>query len=126
MSKDVYEISVEATFSASHQLRDYKDVLEPLHGHNFRVEVFVRTDVLPERGYIVDFLELEAILKKILAPYEHRHLNELAPFDELNPTTENMARVFFEKIARKLPQEATLSRVRVWEAPTYSASFSTN
>ena len=118
-----YQISVETSFAASHQLRDYKAPLEPLHGHNFRVEVFVASASLPDTGYIVDFLELEAMLKEVVAPYDHRHLNDLPPFDELNPTTENMARFFFDELRKKLPPEAILSRVRVWEAPTYSASY---
>ena len=125
MSGASYEISVETSFSASHQLRDYKAPLEPLHGHNFRVEVFVASESLPDTGYIVDFLELEAMLKEVVAPYDHRHLNDLPPFDELNPTTENMARFFFDELAKKLPAGTAVSvrRVRVWEAPTYSASY---
>ena len=118
-----YQISVETSFAASHQLRDYKAPLEPLHGHNFRVEVFVASASPPDTGYIVDFLELEVMLKEVVAPYDHRHLNDLPPFDELNPTTENMARFFFDELRKKLPPEAILSRVRVWEAPTYSASY---
>lgn len=126
MTRASYEISIETTFSASHQLRDYKAPLEPLHGHNFRVEVFVATDAdaLPASGYVMDFLELEALLKDVVAPYDHRHMNDLAPFDALNPTTENMARVFFDELAKKLPAGVTLRRVRVWEAPTYSATYS--
>ena len=118
-----YEISVEVTFAASHQLRGYKADLEPLHGHNFRVEAFVSTEVLPDAGYVMDFLELEAALKEVVAPYDHRHMNDLAPFVETNPTTENMARVFYESLAGKLPSGTRLERVRVWEAPTYSATY---
>ena len=123
MSRARYEISAETTFAASHQLRDYKAPLEPLHGHNFRVEVFVTSESLPETGYIVDFLELEALVKEVVAPYDHRHMNDLPPFDELNPTTENMARFFYDELTKMLPKGASLRRVRVWEAPTYSASY---
>ena len=119
-----YEISVEATFAASHQLRGYKAALEPLHGHNFRVEAFAATEVLPEMGYVMDFLELEASLKEVLAPYDHRHINEIPPFDAINPTTENMARFFYEELQKRLPEGVVLERVRVWEAPTYSATYS--
>lgn len=123
MNEASYEISVQTTFAASHQLRGYKADLEPLHGHNFRVEVFVASERLPDTGYVMDFLELEAALKEVVAPYDHRHMNDLAPFDELNPTTENMARVFFDELKNRLPDGATLKRVRVWEAPTYSATY---
>ncbi len=122
--RDRFEVTVEVTFAASHQLRGYKADLEPLHGHNFRVEAFVDAETLPDTGYVVDFVELETTLQKVVAPYDHRHLNDIAPFDELNPTTENMARFFYQELENKLPEGASLARIRVWEAPTYSASFS--
>ncbi|HXV60850.1 MAG TPA: 6-carboxytetrahydropterin synthase QueD [Vicinamibacteria bacterium] len=118
-----YEVSVQTTFAASHQLRGYKADLEPLHGHNFRVEVFVGAESLDDSGLIIDFLELEAKLREVVAPYDHRHLNDIAPFDEENPTTENIARFFYETLAKSLPRGVVLHRVRVWEAPTYSATY---
>jgi len=118
-----YEISAETIFAASHQLRGYKADLEPLHGHNFRVEAFVSVESLPDSGLVLDFLELEAKLKEVVAPYDHRHINEIAPFDRENPTTENLARFFYEELRKKLPRGVLLRRVRVWEAPTYSASY---
>ena len=124
MGSPLYQITVETTFSASHQLRGYKGEIEPLHGHNFRVEASVVARRLDELGLGMDFLELERELKEILAPYDHRHLNELAPFDDLNPTTENMARWLYEKLEERLiPLGLRVRRVRVWEAPTYSASY---
>ncbi len=125
MTEMRYEISAETMFAASHQLRGYKgDPLEPLHGHNFRLEAFVSTEALSESGLVLDFLELEAVLKEAVAPYDHRHINEIPPFDRENPTTENLARFFYRELRKRLPREVTLRRVRVWEAPTYSASYS--
>jgi 6-pyruvoyltetrahydropterin/6-carboxytetrahydropterin synthase len=118
-----YEVSVETTFAASHQLRGYRGDIEPLHGHNFRVEAFVSTETLAELGVVIDFIELEAELRKIVAPFDHRHVNEIPPFDRENPTTENLARFVFEQLEPRLPKGVALRRVRVWEAPTYSASF---
>ena len=125
MSQYRYEISVEVMFSASHQIRDDASELETLHGHNFRVEAFLATgtDTLPDSGLVMDFLALEEELKQVVAPYDHRHLNDLAPFDRVNPTTENLARFFFEELQKRLPEAAELQRIRVWEAPTYSASY---
>jgi 6-pyruvoyltetrahydropterin/6-carboxytetrahydropterin synthase len=121
---EIYEISVETTFAASHQLRGYKGAdLEPLHGHNFRIEAFLSAVALPGSGLVMDFVELEAALKEIVQPYDHRHVNEIPPFDRENPTTENMARFFYEELSKKLPAGVSLRRIRVWEAPTYSASF---
>jgi 6-pyruvoyltetrahydropterin/6-carboxytetrahydropterin synthase len=124
LSNPRYEITVETSFSASHQLRGYKADIEPLHGHNFRVEAAVIAGELDRLGLGLDFLELEKELREILAPYYHRHLNELSPFDQVNPTTENMARVIFEKLEEKLaPRGLQVRRIRVWEAPAYSASY---
>jgi 6-pyruvoyltetrahydropterin/6-carboxytetrahydropterin synthase len=124
LSEAVYEITVDATFSASHQLRGYTGEIEPLHGHNFRVEASVAAPHLDKLGLVMDFLKLEALLKDILAPFDHRHVNEVAPFDQVNPSTENMARFFFEKLQEKLGRPGLeLRRVRVWEAPTFCASY---
>src|SRR5512145_3245124 len=108
-----YEISVETTFAASHQLRGYKSDLykadvEPLHGHNFRVEAFLSAEALPGAGLVMDFVELEAALKEVVRPYDHRHVNDIPPFDRENPTTENMARFFYEQLSRKLPPGVSL------------------
>jgi 6-pyruvoyltetrahydropterin/6-carboxytetrahydropterin synthase len=125
LSESIYEVTVETSFSASHQLRDAEGEVEPLHGHNFRVEASVASPELDRLGLVLDFLELEAILKEILAPYDHRHLNDIEPFGGLNPSTENMARLFFQELQEKLsPRRLDVRRVRVWEAPAFSASCS--
>ncbi len=126
MSELLYEITVEVSFSASHQLRDDKGKVEPLHGHNFRVQASVASLELDELGLVVDFLALEAMLKEVISPFDHRHLNDLPPFDELNPSTEHMARFFYDKLQDKLTSLGLGVRfVRVWEAPTFSASYGT-
>ncbi len=124
MSEPNYQVRVETVFSASHQLRGYKAEVEPLHGHNFRVEATVTAKELDELGLVVDFLMLESWLKEIVAPYDHQHVNDVAPFGEMNPSTENMARFFFEELEEKLERPGVaLLRVRVWEAPTFCASY---
>jgi len=72
--RDRFEVTVEVSFAASHQLRGYKADLEPLHGHNFRVEAFVEAETLPDAGYVIDFLELETTLQEVVTPYDHRHM----------------------------------------------------
>ena len=126
MTEKVFEVSVEASFSASHQLRGYKGDLEPLHGHNFRVEAVLTSRQLDKLGLVIDFVELEVELEQVLAPYDHRHLNDLPPFQRLNPTTENMAKHFYEQLSeRLLDKDVHVKRIRVWEAPTYSATYGT-
>lgn len=124
MSPPVFEVTVETMFSASHQLRGYKGEIEPLHGHNFRVEASVTARELDALGLGIDFVELEAMLKDILTPYDHRHLNDLPPFDQLNPTTEQLARLVYQELEKRLLSRGLRPRrVRVWEAPLYSAAY---
>ena len=124
MSAPVFEISVEVSFSASHQLRDARGELEPLHGHNFRVEAAVAAPELDELGLVMDFLDLEKHLREILAPYDHRHLNDLSPFDRRPPSTENVARFVYGRLEERLGgARFEVRRVRVWEAPAYNACY---
>ena len=119
-----YRVGAEVSFSASHQLRGYKADLEPLHGHNFRVVVTLEATELEALDLVLDFIELEEHIRGIVAPFDHQHVNEIPPFDRINPTTENMARHFFEELGARINDERVrVRRVQVWEAPTYSASY---
>lgn len=124
MAEFVYRVKAEASFSASHQLRGYKAELEPLHGHNFRLEATLEASELEELGLVLDFVELEAMLKEVIAPFDHRHVNEIPPFDRINPTTELMARHFYEELEKRLPApRVRLRQITLWEAPTYCATY---
>ncbi len=109
---------VEDTFSAAHQLRGYEGKCENLHGHTFKVQVFLTGDKLDKIGMLVDFKKIKAELKKVLDKFDHTNLNELAEFKEKNPTAENLARVIYEKISSLNP-----SKVTVFESEKASASF---
>lgn len=110
-----YEISIRETFSASHQLRLYDGSLEPLHGHDWTVIVTVAADQLDEIGVVMDFHVLERKLKKILAPFESKHLNEIEPFTSLNPSAENVASHIAGSLT--LPEKVRLVLVEAWETP---------
>jgi 6-pyruvoyltetrahydropterin/6-carboxytetrahydropterin synthase len=110
------------TFSAAHQLRLYDGSLEPLHGHNWRVEVTVSSKNLDAIGVVMDFHELQRLLDEIIRPMHNRHLNELATFAKLNPTTENVALLIGTSL--HLPAGVSLDRVEVWETPENSAIYS--
>jgi 6-pyruvoyltetrahydropterin/6-carboxytetrahydropterin synthase len=109
------------TFAAAHQLRLYDGSLEPLHGHNWRVEVTVSTGKLDAIGVVMDFHELERLIGEIVEPMHNRHLNELPMFAEVNPTTENVA-LYIGKSLR-LPAGVSLDRVEVWETAENSAIY---
>lgn len=88
------------------------------HGHNYRVEVRVCGDVDPRTGMVVDLGRLDAILEeRVVEPFDHAFLNDLPAFagDTVVPTTENIARVVWNRVEGRLPRGCSLSRVRVRE-----------
>jgi 6-pyruvoyltetrahydropterin/6-carboxytetrahydropterin synthase len=116
---------VESGFAAAHQLREYEGKCEKLHGHNWRVQVMVKTDRLNPIGLCIDFKELKNILNEILSQLDHVFLNDIEPFNILNPSSENLAAYIFETFLNKLDQrEIQLDWVRVWESNTACAQYS--
>src|SRR5215472_6818157 len=86
-----FDITATRSFSAAHQLRLYDGSLEPLHGHNWRVDVTVAAASLDSIGVVMDFHELERLVDQITQPMHNRHLNELPAFAKMNPSAENVA-----------------------------------
>lgn len=120
----MYEVMVKGHFSAAHQLREYKGKCESLHGHNFTVEVFAQSEGLNHQGLLIDFQDLKRVTFELLHQLDHRNLNEILPFDKLNPTSENLARWLFDGLKEKVKaMGAALKRVNVWEAEGSCASF---
>jgi 6-pyruvoyltetrahydropterin/6-carboxytetrahydropterin synthase len=120
----MYRISAEAGFSSAHLLRDYPGKCARFHGHNWKVRLTVRTETLDERGMAVDFTNLKAFLKEIIAPFDHQDLNRVPPFDKQNPTAENLARVIFEDAEKKLPQGQAVDKVELWETEKNRVEYS--
>jgi 6-pyruvoyltetrahydropterin/6-carboxytetrahydropterin synthase len=116
-----FEIRTVRTFSAAHQLRLYDGSIEPLHGHNWRVEVAVSAAQLDAIGVVMDFHELERLLDEIISPMHNRHLNELPAFAKLNPSAENVA--LHIAMSLHLPDGIRLQRVQVWETPENAAVY---
>ncbi|NLW51269.1 MAG: 6-carboxytetrahydropterin synthase QueD [Candidatus Brocadiaceae bacterium] len=119
----MYELSIEADFAAAHCLRGYPGDCERLHGHNWRVQVRVRAAGLDALGMVIDFRELRRLLDAALSELDHRYLNELPPFDEVNPTTENLCRHIAERLASQLPAGVSVRRVTCWESDRCAASY---
>lgn len=121
----MYEVMIEEEFSAAHALRGYKGKCENLHGHNWKVEVYVRGERLDEIGMLVDFTQLKAVTRQVMKYLDHQNLNELKPFDEeLNPSSEHIAGFILHRIADEVNNDrAKVYKVRVWETPSTSATF---
>lgn len=121
----MYQVSVEEHFDAAHYLRDYGGKCEKLHGHRFKVVVTVSASELNEIGLAFDFAELKSHLRQILASFDHTCLNEVSPFDKLNPSSENIAVTIYGRLQSQLPKGAvSLSSVEVWESPQERVCYS--
>ncbi len=124
MTEGLYALTVRTSFAAAHRLREYEGNCERLHGHNWQVEVTVESETLDSRGMAVDFRAIKGALGELLAGFDHRYLNEVPPFDGLNPSSENIARHLFEEMERKIPPPVRVARVAVWESEDARAEYS--
>lgn len=120
----MYELRVEGEFSSSHQLREYEGKCENLHGHNWRVEMFVQGETLNRIGLLVDFKILRTVLKDILETLDHQFINDIAPFNEINPSAENIAKYLYDEAKEKLADyPVKVSRINVYETNKSLASY---
>jgi 6-pyruvoyltetrahydropterin/6-carboxytetrahydropterin synthase len=121
----VYEISVEKHFDAAHFLRGYQGKCEALHGHRFRVVVRVSASKLDDIGIAYDFVELKQHLGEILSRFDHTCLNDVPPFDKINPSSENIAATIYSELQRKLAgAPVSISGIEVWESPQAGIAYS--
>ena len=119
-----YEISVERTFSAAHALREYKGKCENLHGHNWRVRVTVSGLKLDKMGMVVDFTDLKSALDAVLSKLDHTNLNDINPFNTVNPSAENIAAYIYEGLKKYQLPQIKIASVEVWESESSSAKYS--
>jgi 6-pyruvoyltetrahydropterin/6-carboxytetrahydropterin synthase len=121
----MFEVSVEQTFAAGHALRNYKGKCENVHGHNYRVRITVQGDQLDATGLLVDFLDVKSLIGGVVDYLDHQFINDLPPFDELNPSAENIAKYFYDRVSGGLKNEVPVrvSEVKVWETDTSSAVY---
>jgi 6-pyruvoyltetrahydropterin/6-carboxytetrahydropterin synthase len=122
-STGTYTLSVKEHFDAAHALVGYPGECRNLHGHTWDVEVVITGTKLDEVGIVYDFKTLKADLLKILDAYDHHYLNEVPPFDAVNATAENLARVIFGQLATSLPEGIALDEVSVWESPIAKLTY---
>ncbi len=121
----MYQISIEEDFDAAHFLRGYRGKCEALHGHRFRVVVQIKSSSLNDIGIAYDFAELKQHLRDILARFDHTCLNDVQPFDGINPSSENIASTIYDEIKPRLAgAPVSLSCVEVWESPQSRVAYS--
>ena len=118
----MFSIRVERVFSAAHAMV-INGELEVLHGHDWRVRVTLESPELDHDGMLCDFHELEGHLDAVLAPFQSANLNDTPPFQELNPTAENVALHIARSLSPSLPGSVKAIIVAVTEAPGCEARY---
>jgi len=121
----MYTLSLQRQFIARHFLfgGDWENEDQP-HAHHYRVDVRLSGERLDRHGYMVDLCELEPVLDECVAQYRDRLLNDLPEFNGVNPSIENFARRFFDKLNQNLDaKNITAIEVRIWENDEAWASF---
>ena len=120
----MYEISVDYTFAAGHALRNYKGKCENVHGHNYKLRVTVEGAELNSTGLLIDFIDVRAAIRALVERLDHQFLNDLAPFDKLNPSAENIAKYFYDSLEPQVEKQGLrVQAVIVWETDTTSATY---
>jgi 6-pyruvoyltetrahydropterin/6-carboxytetrahydropterin synthase len=111
-----YTLKVITDFAAAHALRGYAGDCSQLHGHNWKVEVEVIASSLDEVGMGLDFKAIKVQAREALGRLDHRHLNEIKPFDTINPTAENIAAYLYQRLSGSLNGPRTrVGAVTLWE-----------
>ncbi len=120
----MYELKIITEFSAAHRLENFYGKCESLHGHNWKVEVYLLGNRLDDAGLVKDFGVVKAQAREVLAELDHKFLNELPAFQQQNPSSENLARYLFQRLGTVLNgDEVRVTRVSVWESDTSCASY---
>ena len=122
----MYKLTVEDTFSSAHQLRGYKGKCENLHGHNWKTVLSIQGEELDETGLLIDFHILKKILKEILSQLDHKNVNDVYPFTEINPSSENISKFIAKAVSIKLEEinkDILVESVTVWESESSRCTF---
>ena len=126
----MFLVTVEESFAAGHALRGYRGKCENVHGHNYKIRVTLEGSDLNAIGLLYDFKDLKEAIQCNIRKLDHRFMNDVPPFDAINPSAENLAKYFYDEVTRLLAEgavrpEATcrVRTVKVWETDTTTASY---
>ena len=120
-----YTLKVVSDFAAAHSLRDYPGDCSRLHGHNWKVEVEVEACELDELGMAIDFKTVKQLTKKVTDELDHSYLNDVPPFDTINPTAENIAAHIFRRLGEEINEPRVhVHAVTVWETERACVRYS--
>ncbi|CAB1274932.1 6-carboxytetrahydropterin synthase QueD [Candidatus Nitrosacidococcus tergens] len=111
-----YILKVITDFSSAHTLRGYPGACQRMHGHNWKLEIEVTAKMLNSLGIAIDFKEIKHYARTLCAELDHQYLNEIPPFNEINPTAENIAAFFYHRLGTQINSEHIwVSSITLWE-----------
>ncbi len=123
----MYEVSVEDTFASGHYLRGYRGKCEKPHGHNYKIRITLAGESLDNIGLLYDFRDLKQAMNEVIDRIDHQMLNEIEPFDAVNPSAENMAKFFYDELKARVGNHSNgrvrVTRVKLWETDTTTATY---
>ncbi len=120
----MYELKIITHMACAHQLREFEGRCENLHGHNWKIEVFVTGNELEPNGILIDFKRIKSVTEKVIDELDHKFLNDLEYFKGVNPSSENIARYIFKALGYALnSNNVRVSRVTAWESDNACGSY---
>jgi 6-pyruvoyltetrahydropterin/6-carboxytetrahydropterin synthase len=120
----MFELRIITHFSAAHQLKAFQGACESLHGHNWKIEVYVTSHVVDDAGVVIDFRILKNHVQTIMETLDHKFLNDVPAFKKTNPSSENIAKYVAEALVPLLDNpDITVSRVTAWESENACATY---
>ncbi len=121
----MYKINVTSHFSAAHSLREYPGLCKNLHGHNWKVRIALNCQKVDELGMAVDFTLAKKWLDDLMTELDHKNLNDIKPFDEINPTSENIAKYLYHRLKSMVDIDGCqVAEIEVWESEKSSVVYS--
>ncbi|MCK5091088.1 MAG: 6-carboxytetrahydropterin synthase QueD [Gammaproteobacteria bacterium] len=118
-------LKIVTDFASAHTLRDYPGDCSRMHGHNWKVEVEVTATKLDDVGMGIDFKRIKKATREVAERLDHRYLNDIKPFDEINPTAENLAAYFYRELTTLLNgPHVSVSAVTMWETERACVRYS--
>jgi len=125
MSQSKYTVKIVTDFSAAHSLRGYPGDCARVHGHNWKIEVTASTSKLDDIGLSIDFKDLKGATKQVLDKLDHYNLNDIPPFDQINPTAENLSRYLYQELSQLINNDRiTVQAITVWETERACVTYS--
>jgi 6-pyruvoyltetrahydropterin/6-carboxytetrahydropterin synthase len=120
----MYELKVVTKFSAAHRLTMVGAKCENMHGHNWKVEVYVRGEKTDDAGVLMDFGIIKKHVREIMAMLDHKYLNELEYFQQGQPSSENIAYFVATELQKRIDNQAlSISKVTAWESDDAAATY---